>query len=183
MEVSAKLRFLRMSPRKVRLAADMIRGLPVEKAEYQLTFLGRGAGQPLLKLLRSAIANAQNNNKLEKTNLFIKKITVDQGPTLKRWRPRAFGRAGAIMKRSSHINLVLDEIKKSPLKKSGKKPAKKPAGKQKAERVVDFNEVKHESKFKKDDPESGQPAVDKEKPLVSGFKNLKNKFSRKLGER
>ncbi len=110
-EVKAKLRYLRQSPRKVRPVADLIRHLPVDDALHQLSFSTKRAARPLFKLLQSAIANAENNNQLKKDNLFIKEIRVDQGPALKRWRARAMGRAAAIRKRTSHIFIVLAEIK------------------------------------------------------------------------
>jgi len=118
MEVKAKLRFLKKSPKKVRLLADIIRGLSVAEAQTQLQFANKGAAKPLLKLLNSAIANAENNNELEASNLFVKEIRVDQGPTLKRWQPRAHGRATMIRKRSSHISIILGEkVPTEPKKK------------------------------------------------------------------
>ena len=107
--VTAKLKYLRISPRKVRLVTDLIRGLTVGEAEKQLKFLTKRAARPVLKLLNSAVANAQNNANLAKEGLFISKIVVEVGPSLKRWRPRAMGRATTIMKRTSHITLVLEE--------------------------------------------------------------------------
>jgi large subunit ribosomal protein L22 len=95
--------------------ADTIRGKSVDEAERQLQFTAKWASQPLLKLLRSAIANAKHNAQRDRSTLRIAKITVDQGPTLKRYRPRAFGSAAMIRKRSSHVSLVLfspDEQKK-----------------------------------------------------------------------
>lgn len=122
MQAQAKLRHLRISPRKVRLVAATIRGLDVQVAEDQLRFLNKKAARPLLKLLRSAVANAENNFKLKANNLYIHELRVDAGPTLKRWTPRAFGRASAINKRTSHITLILEEkIKTKP------KPTKKTA--------------------------------------------------------
>lgn len=109
MEVKAHARYIRMSPRKVRLIADLVRGKNVRQAETALRFIGRASSVPVLKLLRSAIANAKNNFKLSDENLYVKKITVDGGPVLKRWQPRAFGRAGMIRKRSSHITIILDQ--------------------------------------------------------------------------
>ena len=96
-----------MSPRKVRLVIDSIRGLKALKAETQLTFMNKGAALPVLKLLRSAMANAEHNFHLRKEDLVVKTITADGGPILKRSRPRAFGRAAPIRKRSTHINLIL----------------------------------------------------------------------------
>ncbi len=101
--------YLRISPRKVRLVANLIKGLPVEEAEGQLNFLAKRAARPILKLLRSALANAQNNDKLSKENLYVDKLIVDEGPMLKRWQPRAMGRATPIRKKTCHITLVLGQ--------------------------------------------------------------------------
>ncbi|MEA2113713.1 MAG: 50S ribosomal protein L22 [Patescibacteria group bacterium] len=105
----AKLKHLRMSPRKVRLVAGLIRGLTVEEAQKQLRFSVKKAADPILKLLNSAVANARQNTDLAKENLYITKIVVEAGRPLKRWRPRAMGRATPIMKRTSHIILSLGQ--------------------------------------------------------------------------
>lgn len=112
MEIFATLKYLRMSPRKVRLVVDVVRGMEVERAKSHLQFSPKGASAPVLKLLRSAAANALHNFKKEKEGLYIKKIFVDQGPTYKRYRPRARGMVGRINKRTSHVTIVLEE--KSP---------------------------------------------------------------------
>lgn len=109
MEVKAKLNYLRMAPRKVRLVANLIRGKDVTEAERILRFVKKKAKNPLLKLLQSAIANAVNNFKLKKDDLFISKILVDEGPRLKRILPRARGSVHIIQKRSSHIEIILKE--------------------------------------------------------------------------
>ena len=114
MEVKAFARYIRMSPRKVKLVIDLIRGKRVTEAQTILAFTVKGAVVPVLKLLNSAIANAKHNFKLEESNLVVKKITADQGPSLKRFRPRAFGRAAGIKKRTTHITLILDEMVKKP---------------------------------------------------------------------
>lgn len=111
MEVLARLRHLHIAPRKVRLVADLIRGKSVQQAETLLQFQSKRAVGPLHKLLKSAVANAKNNLKIPIENLYISKITVDEGPKLKRWRPRARGRAYPIQKKTSHITIVLDELK------------------------------------------------------------------------
>lgn len=109
MEIKAQLNYLRVAPRKVRLIADLIRGMDVKDAETQLKFIPKRATGPLLKLLNSAIANAKNNfNIEEKNSLYIKKITIDEGPPFKRWRAGSRGRANPVAKRTSHVNLVLD---------------------------------------------------------------------------
>jgi len=129
MEVKAKARFIRMSPRKIRLVVDVVRGLPVSQALTQLKFMKKHAALPVTKLLDSAIANAEHNFKMKKEHLFIKSITADGGPTLHRWTPRAHGRATAIRKRTTHISLVLDQVPESKKKEATsdkKAPAAKP---------------------------------------------------------
>jgi len=109
MEVRAKLRFVRIGPRKARLVADLIRGKRSEEALNILTFTKKAASKILIKLLKSAIANATQKKTIDIDRLYVKKIAVDQGPTMKRFQPRAMGRATTIRKRSSHITIVLDE--------------------------------------------------------------------------
>jgi ribosomal protein L22 len=105
--VRAKARYVRVAPRKARLVADQIRGLPVDEARTLLAFSSRGAARDLLRLLDSAAANAEANHELVADDLRIASVNVDEGPTMKRWRARARGRATAIHKRTSHISLAL----------------------------------------------------------------------------
>jgi len=105
--VHARARYVRTSPRKVRVVADQIRGLEVERAIALLEFSPRGASVPLLKLVQSAAANAENNFDLDPEEMRITSISVDEGPTMRRYRPRARGRATRIEKRSCHINIAL----------------------------------------------------------------------------
>lgn len=121
MEITAKAKFIRMSPRKVRLVIDMIRGKKAGDALDILSFSTKWAREPALRVLKSAIANAEHNFKLQKDNLYIKTIKADGGPMMKRWLPRAFGRAAPVRKRTSHITIVLDEVK-GETKDTGKKP-------------------------------------------------------------
>ncbi len=116
MEVKAKAKYLRMSPRKVRLVVDVVRGLTVVNALDQLNHINKKAAKPLAKLISSAIANADHNHEIKEDNLYIKNIKVDEGPTFHRWMPRAQGRATPVRKRTSHIDLVLAEIKESAKK-------------------------------------------------------------------
>jgi len=116
MEVKVSLKYLRISPRKVRLLAGLIKGLSVKSAEANLLHISKKSSSPLLKLLKSAIANAEHNFNLDKDNLFVRYIRVDEGPTLKRSRPRARGSAYPIMKKTSHIFLTLKEIKEKEIK-------------------------------------------------------------------
>jgi large subunit ribosomal protein L22 len=114
---TAKLNYLKISPRKARLVADLIKGLPVNEAEAQLLILPNRASKPLLKLLRSAMANARNNQQMDVNKLLVKDIRVDIGPRQKRWRTRARGSSSPIAKQSCHISLVLEESEKEiPLK-------------------------------------------------------------------
>lgn len=111
-EIKAKLNYLRIAPRKVRLLADMIKRKKVGEAQTILSFAIKKGSKPVLKLLNSAVANAKNNFKLEENNLYISKITVNEGPKLKRFMPRARGSASPIQKKTSHITIVLNELKK-----------------------------------------------------------------------
>lgn len=121
MEVQAHLRNLRMSPRKVRLVIDLVRGKGVDAAVTQLSFLKKDAAQPVLKLLKSAVANAAHNHQLDASGLRIKTITADGGPTLKRYRPRAHGAAAPIRKRTTHLSLTLTD-EPAPAGPEKKKP-------------------------------------------------------------
>ncbi len=116
MEVKASARYIRMSPRKVRLLTALVRGKTIQAALDQLKFAGKHAAVPVSKVIASAVANAVHNFDLNETNLFIKEISVDGGPVLKRWLPRAHGRATPLKKRMSHINVTLGELKDSGVK-------------------------------------------------------------------
>ncbi len=105
METSAKLTYAAISPQKVRLVADQVRGLPVEKALEQLTFSNKKAAAIIKKVLESAIANAEHNDGADIDELKVSQIYVDQGPTLKRMRARAKGRGNRILKRTSHVTI------------------------------------------------------------------------------
>jgi len=184
MEVTAKARYIRMSPRKVRLVAGLVRGADVARAEAQLGLLNKAAALPVLKLLRSAIANAEHNNKLEREGLFIKSITVDGGPVLRRWRPRAFGRAAPIRKRTSHITIVLADqkpdgqkpstgLKAAVVKKAAKKEASaKPAADQKAAKKAD----------QKDQKATAKPAADQKAAKKADGQADKGKKDKKSKE-
>src|SRR4030042_3701611 len=110
MQVKAKIKYLRMSPKKLRLIANLIRGMKVEDAIMQLNFSNKLAKRPILKLLYSALSNAENNFSLKKENLFIKEIKVDMAGMLKRWQYKAHGRATPLRKRNAHILIILDEL-------------------------------------------------------------------------
>jgi large subunit ribosomal protein L22 len=105
--VRASARYVRIAPRKARLVADQVRGLQIEKARALLQFSPRHAARDIRKLIDSAAANAENNYELISDEMRIAEITVDEGPTLRRYRPRALGRATTINKRTSHISVAL----------------------------------------------------------------------------
>ncbi len=105
--VRASARYMRVAPRKARLVADQVRGLSVPEARTLLDFSARGAARDIAKLIASAAANAENNHELVADDMRIAEIQVDEGPTLKRWRARARGRAARIEKRTSHVSVAL----------------------------------------------------------------------------
>ena len=109
MEVAALLKHARISPQKCRLVADQIRGLPVERALQVLAFSPKKAAGIVKKVLESAIANAEHNEGADIDELKVKTIFIDQGPTMRRWRPRAKGRVNHIIKRTSHITVMVGE--------------------------------------------------------------------------
>lgn len=113
MEIKAVLRYVRISPQKTRLVIDMIRGMDVSKAKVVLDFTPKKAAKIVKKVLSSAVANAIENHGIKKENLYISKIYVDQGPTLKRMKPRARGRADRIRKRTSHITIYISQREES----------------------------------------------------------------------
>ena len=103
----AQVRYLRMTPRKCRRVVDLVRGMDVQQALDQLRFQPQAASEPVAKVVASAAANAEHNHQLDRTRLYISQAYVDEGPTLKRFRPRAQGRAYRIRKRTSHITVVV----------------------------------------------------------------------------
>ncbi len=155
MEIKAKAKYIRMSPKKVRLLAGLVRGLNVKAAIEQLNFSGKKAALPVSKLIESAIANAEHNFEMDKNNLFVKEISVDEAPMLHRWTPKAHGRAGAIRKRNSHINLILGELKESGIKEAKKRKIDDPislaelAGKGTEAKAVDNKDVEKKEKTAK----------------------------------
>ncbi|MGV1004064.1 MAG: 50S ribosomal protein L22 [Candidatus Nanopelagicales bacterium] len=108
MEARAQARFVRVTPMKARRVVDLIRGLPAAQAQAVLQFAPQGASEPVGKVLDSAIANAANNHNLDAKTLYVSQAFVDEGPTMKRFRPRAQGRAYRIKKRTSHITVVVE---------------------------------------------------------------------------
>ncbi|PRX99981.1 50S ribosomal protein L22 [Allonocardiopsis opalescens] len=120
MEARAQARFIRVTPRKARRVVDLIRGLPADEAQAVLRFAPQAASEPVGKVLASAIANAEHNNKLDRETLVVSTAFVDEGPTLKRFRPRAMGRAARINKRTSHITVIVSPREDAGGGKQGK---------------------------------------------------------------
>lgn len=109
MRVQATAKYIRIAPRKTRLVVDAIRGLDVTEAINRLAVINKRASAPISKVLNSCIANAEHNLSCKKENLFISEIRIDDGPAFSRWMPKAFGRATPLLKRTSHIRVVLEE--------------------------------------------------------------------------
>lgn len=152
MQIQVKLNYLRIAPRKTRQIVDLVRGKTAVQAASILEFVVRKPADPILKLLRSAMATAKNDSKLDVSNLYISKITANEGPKLKRFRPVSRGSAHALWKRTSHIVLVLDEIKPTVGKKSKKEENKPLAVDQVAEgdsiaKEEDLTKKKEKQKF------------------------------------
>ncbi|MBC8458644.1 MAG: 50S ribosomal protein L22 [Deltaproteobacteria bacterium] len=110
METRAAAKFIRVSPRKIRLVMDQVRGRKVEEALNILSFAPQKGARILKKLINSAVANAEQNSDVDVDLLYIKRLYADEGPTMKRWRPRAQGRATRINKRTSHLTIIVDEM-------------------------------------------------------------------------
>lgn len=146
MLITAKAKNIRMSPRKIRLVVDVVRGMETEEALGQLHFMKKLAAKTVAKLINSAVANAEHNFELDKNNLYIKEIKVDEGATLKRWMPKAHGRATTIRKRTAHITLALAEIKASAGAPVRKKKVKSPVKFEKRPKESEGVKIKKEGK-------------------------------------
>lgn len=161
---TAKLNYLRIAPRKVRLVANVIKGMSVNDAEAQLLLNPKRASESVLKLLRSAIANAKNQ-KMASEKMFVKEIMVNQGPMLKRWMPRAQGRATPIQKKGSHITIVLAESEKikEPKFKIAKtervKKSQLEKMKKEEERYAHEHEHPHEDASQKETKKKSEPGI------------------------
>ncbi len=125
-EVRAVGKYIRVSPYKVRQIADLIRGKDLEEARFITTFSPQRAARLVGKVLESAVANAENNDSLRADDLMVVNCYVDEGPTLKRWRPRAYGRATRIRKRTSHITVIVGE--REELEEKGRRGSKRRGG-------------------------------------------------------
>ncbi len=138
-ETKASAKYIRISARKARLVVDLIRGRDVADAQQILDYSPKAAARTVAKILNSAIANAEHNNKLDPDDLYVCRAYVDEGPTLKRFRPRAMGRATRINKRTSHITLVLDE--REPRPESKRRRLRRPVRKKAAAEALEALEA------------------------------------------
>ncbi|HTW96783.1 MAG TPA: 50S ribosomal protein L22 [Candidatus Methylomirabilis sp.] len=176
MEIKVKLKFIRQSSKKLRLVANLIRGLDVTSALNQLRFVNKKGAEPIAKLLKSAIASAENDFELAKDNLFVKEIRVDEGGMLKRWTPKAHGSATPIRQRISHINITLGELKESGIKAAKKKEVEAPISLEEMAKEGEKATKKGETKEIK---KTGGQDLKKEGATKKGFVN--KMFQRKSG--
>lgn len=180
-EITAQLNYLRISPRKVRAVAKILKGLEVDQAEFQLKHIAKRSAKPLLKLLNSAVANAKNNHNLDKNYLYIKDLIVNEGVKLKRFKPKGFGMVMPIQKKTSHIKIILDELPEERKKQKEKITAEFNQVSKEAERV----EGDKKSGTKKEEKKSAKPSIKKEletkpkKQIFSGIKRLGRKMFRR----
>lgn len=162
MEVEAKARYMRIPPRKARLVAATVIGMPVKDALVVLDFTPKAAAQEIGKVVKSAAANATNNFSQDEDSLVVKRIIVNEGPTLKRGRPRARGMYFSIFKRTSHITAIVEAVEQEPRRRARRAPAAeapaKPAKKAKAD---DTNANKAEAeKPEPEEPTSADAVAD-----------------------
>jgi large subunit ribosomal protein L22 len=155
---TVKLNHLHITPRKVRLVANLIKNLSANEAEAQLMVLPKRSAEPILKLLKSGVANMVNNRKLDPEKLVIEKITVDEGPSFKRFLPRSMGRATPLLKRTCHVTIVLKEV--ASKKKNNRFNTVKPKKEKEAKKIIKANEKSPKQEIK--EPESKEGAISKE---------------------
>jgi len=179
MKVSARLKNLRVSPRKVRLVANSIKGIDANDALVNLGYLIKKSSIPIEKLLKSAIANAENNFGLDKDNLYVYDVQVGEGTTLKRWLPRAFGRATSLRKRTSKIAIVLEERIEGKNRKT-KEQMEKEKKKREAERKKAEKEM---IKGKKDEDQKTVAAPNAEKVIEENKNAAEKGWAKKIFQR
>lgn len=176
MEIKVKTKFIRMSSKKLRLVANLIRGAQVDIALNQLKFANKKAAEPIAKLLNSAIASAVHDYEMDKHNLLVKEIRIDEGGMLKRWTPKAHGSATPIRKRLSHINLSVSELKDTGITAAKKKEVDAPISLE--EMVKEGDKAAKSDKTKEVKKDSGKDM----KKDGMGKKGFVNKmFQRKSG--
>lgn len=172
MKVSAKLKNLRIAPRKSRLVANLIKGLDVQNALNQLEGTVKGASLPISKLIKSAVANGENNLGLDKNNLYVFDARVEDGMKMKRWMPKAFGRAGRILKRNSNVIIVLEERVEGKNRKSQEQIEKE--RKERIEKKIKAEREARKEQEEKEKQDSKKPEKnemsEEKKEYISGKK-------------
>jgi large subunit ribosomal protein L22 len=177
MKVKAKLGNIRISPRKVRLVTDSVKGLDVNEAITQLEHTVKRTSDPMKKLIKSAIANAENNFGLDRDNLYVFDVQVGEGTKLKRWLPRAYGRASQLIKRSSHIFLTLEEREEGKNRKS-----KTQLEKERKERIEAREKMRKELEKEKEKETKVETKTEEEKIVTKGEQEKKvGKYGPKAG--
>ena len=187
MQVKSQLNNLRITPRKVRLVADLIKGRDVEAAQVQLRNLVKSSSPAFEKLLKSAVANAENNFGLDHENLYIFDVQIGEGYRMKRWLPRAFGRASQLIKRTSRISLTLSERVEGKNRKSKEQMEKikkeREEAKKKLEKELQKERVEAKPEDDKEKAEIPYREKKSEEDLKKGGKKgwMKKMFQRKAG--
>lgn len=182
MKVTAQLNNIRVAPRKSRLVARLVTGMDVSEAIGQLDVNVKKSSSFMAKLILSAVANGENNFGLDRNNLYVSEVLVGEGPVLKRWMPKAFGRAGQILKRTSKIKLTLEERVEGKGRKTQEEMevAKKKRLAEKKKQLKEVTEEKEGSTESK----SGKPEkIEEKKDLGSNKKESKNKWGEKIFRR
>jgi large subunit ribosomal protein L22 len=179
MEIKVKTKYIRFSSKKLRLVANLIRGAKVDIALDQLKFANKKAAEPIAKLLKSAIASAVNDFEMDKNNLLVKEIRIDEAGMLKRWTPKAHGSATPIRRRLSHINISVGEVAASGITGAKKKDIEAPISLE--EMVKEGEKASKADKSEKKDVKKDSAGKDLKKDGM-GKKGFVNKmFQRKSG--
>jgi large subunit ribosomal protein L22 len=182
MKVTAQLNNIRIAPRKSRLVARLVKGMNVSEALGQLDVNVKKTSSFMVKLILSAVANGENNFGLDKNNLYVYEVLVGEGPVMKRWMPKAFGRAGRILKRTSKIKLTLEERVEGKGRKT-----KEEMDKEKKKRLEDKKkQLKEmsEEKETKNEPKTGKTEkIESSKKVENSQKESKNKWGEKIFRR
>lgn len=183
-KVTAQLNNIRIAPRKSRLVANLVKGLDVPEALGQLEVNVKKTSSFMEKLILSAVANAENNLGLDKTNLYVQEVLVGEGPVLKRWMPKAFGRAGKILKRTSKIKLTLEERIEGKGRKT-KEEMEEEKKKRLEEKKKQLKEMQKESEAeeKTQKKESKIEKIDDKREDKHSNKESKNKWGEKIFRR
>jgi large subunit ribosomal protein L22 len=178
MEVKAQLNGLRIAPRKVRLVANLLKKKNVDAALDQLAHMNKRSALHVSRLINSAIANAEHNHKMVRSNLYIKSMWVDEGMKLKRWQPKGFGRAAPIQKKTSRVNVVLDE-RVAGMRAQVNEPKAKPETEQATERASAERSTSAAPKASKPDASGGKTAKSAKQKSSKGLAGLGRRLFRR----